>query len=90
MLTAYRLTGDAGYLDSARRAFAFYYQELDENGFTTAGALDTYCIDKESASPLLAAALALYNVTKESTYLEQAENIGWYLNTWMMHNTVSY
>ena len=90
MLTAYRLTGDAGYLDSARRAFAFYYQELDENGFTTAGALDTYCIDKESASPLLAAALALYNVTKESKYLEQAENIGWYLNTWMMHNTVSY
>ncbi len=90
LLTAFRLTGDRSYLDSARRAFAFYYQELDENGFTTAGALDTYCIDKESSSPLLAAALDLYRETGEAAYLEKSENIGWYLNTWMMHYSVSY
>ncbi len=90
LLTAYRLTGDGSYLDSAVRAFAFYYKELDENGFTTAGALDTYCIDKESSSPLLAAALALYRVTGENGYLEAAENIAWYLSTWMMHYTVDY
>jgi len=90
LLTAYRLTGDASYLESARRGFDFYYRELDERGFTTAGALDTYCIDKESSSPLLAAALALYRQTKENAYLEKAENVAWYLSTWMMHYKVHY
>lgn len=90
MLAAYRHTDDEKYLDSAKRAFAFYYRELEENGFTTAGALDTYSIDKESSSPLLRCCLKLHETTGDSFYVRAAEKIGWYLCTWMMHFTVNY
>jgi len=90
LLTAYRITGEERYLMGAERAFAFYYQELEEYGFTTAGALDTYSIDKESASPLLRVALRLQQVTGKAEYVTAAEKIGWYLTTWMMHFTVEY
>lgn len=90
LLTAYRITGKERYLSSAERAFSFYYRELEEYGFTTAGALDTYSIDKESASPLLRVALRLHEITGKKSYVSAAEKIGWYLTTWMMHFTVEY
>jgi len=90
VLKAYRRTGDKKYLDSAVRAFEFYYGELDREGFTTAGALDTYSIDKESSSPLLRDALELYDITGDKKYVKCAEAIGWYLSTWMMHYTIKY
>lgn len=90
MVDAYRVSGEAKYLVSAVQAFDFYYGSLARDGFTTAGALDTYCIDKESASPLLRDALELYAVTAEKKYLEAAEKVAWYLCTWMMHFTVHY
>lgn len=90
LITAYRKTKDQKYLDGAVRAFDYYYSALERDGFTTAGALDTYCIDKESSSPLLRDALALYEVTKDTRYVRAAEKIAWYLCTWMMHFTVRY
>ena len=90
LLVAYKKTGDQKYIRSATRAFDFYYDELRQNGFTTAGALDTYSIDKESSSPLLRAALALHEITKDASYVAKAEKIAWYLCTWMMHYTVDY
>ncbi|MBQ4322729.1 MAG: hypothetical protein IJC19_02180, partial [Clostridia bacterium] len=90
LLTAYQETEDAKYLHAARRAFDFYYAELEREGFTTAGALDTYSIDKESASPLLRSALKLFEVTKDRSYVTKSEKIAWYLCTWMMHFTVNY
>ena len=90
LVNAYKRTNDRKYLDSAIRAFDFYYEELEREGFTTAGALDTYSIDKESASPLLRDALALYEATENKDYVTKAEKIAWYLCTWMMHFTVEY
>ena len=90
LLSAYRHTGDKRYLDSAARAFWCYFGELEEKGFTTAGALDTYSIDKESASPLLRVCMKLHQVTGEDRYVTAGEKIGWYLATWMMHFTVKY
>lgn len=90
LITAYRLTKEEKYFDGAVRAFDFYYSALERDGFTTAGALDTYCIDKESSSPLLRDALALYDVTVDKKYIAAAEKIAWYLCTWMMHFTVKY
>ena len=90
ILTAYQKTGESKYLDAAIRAFDFYYAELEREGFTTAGALDTYSIDKESSSPLLRDALLLYDITGERHYVEKAEKIAWYLCTWMMHYTIDY
>ncbi len=90
LVNAYKRTQDRKYLDSAIRAFDFYYDELEQEGFTTAGALDTYSIDKESSSPLLRDALALYEITGDKAYVGKAEKIAWYLCTWMMHFTVEY
>jgi uncharacterized protein YyaL (SSP411 family) len=90
LLRAYQHTKEEKYLQSAVKAFDFYYRELDEMGFTTAGALDTYSIDKESASPLLRCCMKLQEVTGDDKYIACGEKIGWYLTTWMMHYTVQY
>ena len=90
ILKAYERTGRAEYLQSAVRAFDFYYKELEREGFTTAGALDTYSIDKESSSPLLRSALALFDITKDKKYISRAEKAAWYISTWMMHYTIKY
>ncbi|MBQ6614255.1 MAG: hypothetical protein IIX18_02935 [Clostridia bacterium] len=90
IIKAYKRTNDKKYFDAAVKAFDFYYAELEREGFTTAGALDTYSIDKESSSPLLRIALALYDVTGDRKYVEKSEKIAWYLCTWMMHFTVDY
>ena len=90
LITAYRTVKEPKYLAGAARAFDFYYAALERDGFTTAGALDTYCIDKESASPLLRAALALFDEMGDKKYIAKAEKIAWYLCTWMMHFTVQY
>jgi hypothetical protein len=90
LVTAYRATHKAVYLDGAERAFAFYAGEFAKNGFTTAGALDTHCIDKESATPLLKAALDLYELTGKEIYLQAAEDVSYYLASWQWHYTVPY
>ena len=90
LVTAYRATHKAAYLEGAERAFAFYIGEFVRTGFTTAGALDTYCIDKESATPLLKAALELHDVTGKAQYLKWAEDVSYYLATWQWHYSVPY
>lgn len=90
LISAYLHTKDQRYLDSAAKAFWFYFDELEEKGFTTAGALDTYSIDKESASPLLRVCMKLHKATGDDRYVAAGEMIGWYLSTWMMHFSVDY
>ena len=90
LVTAFRLTRDKKYLTGAERAFAYYFGEFKRDGFTTAGALDTHCIDKESATPLLKAALELHDVTGRDEYLRWAEDVSYYIATWQWHYTVPY
>ncbi len=90
LLTAYRLTHKAPYLAAAEKAFAFYIGEFLRTGFTTAGALDTDCIDKESATPLLKAALELYEITGKENYVTWAEDVSYYLASWQWHYSVPF
>ena len=85
MIRAFKATGNNEYLASARRAYDFYFDEFARNGFTSAGALDTWCIDKESSLPVLRSALMLFEVTGDSSYLAKAERTSWYLSTWLWH-----
>jgi hypothetical protein len=85
-----RRTGRADYLWAACRSYAYYHGELARQGFTTAGALDIYCVDKESALPLLKAGLTLYDVTGESEYLAMARDAAAYLATWQWHYSRPY
>lgn len=90
MMDAYEVSGDKKYLDSALRALDFYLAEFNKGGCTTAGALDSNCIDKESGAPILRAAVRAYEITKEKKYLEAAEQVAYYLASWQWHYTVHY
>jgi hypothetical protein len=81
LLEAYRRT---------RRGFIFDVSGLLRDGFTTAGALDTHCIDKESAIPVLNAGLQLFELTNERRYLDQAEHAAYYLASWQYHHRVAF
>lgn len=81
-------TGEDSWLEAARVACRFY-RDRDLANFTcTAGALDTYCIDKETSGPLLAAGLALYEVDRSQEWLDCAKMAGWYFCSWMFHHDI--
>lgn len=83
-------SGRREYLAAAKRAFAYYFDEYMTYGYTTAGALDTCCVDKESAIPLLRTALALYHATGQEDYVKAAEDVSYYLASWQYHYNVSF
>ena len=85
MAEAAKRTGDKSYLKSAKAAFSYYFGQYKEKGYTTAGALDTWCIDKESSITLLQGGLMLYDATGDFSYVEAAEQSAYYLSTWMWH-----
>lgn len=85
MIRLYEKSGEEKYLTAALKAFRYYRQELLTNGYTAAGALDTFCVDKESSIPLFKSALALYELTKEPSYLADAVTAAEYLSTWQWH-----
>lgn len=78
------------FLNAARAGFSYYYKEFEKYGYTTAGALDTCCVDKESAIPLLRCALELFEITGEREYLEAAKQVSSYLASWQYHYNVQY
>ena len=90
LFDAYETTGEEKYKEGALRSFKFYNDEFQKNGFTTAGALDSYCIDKESAAPLLRAALKAYHITGDKKYIDDAVDIAYYLNTWMWFYSIDF
>jgi hypothetical protein len=90
MLEAFRRSGDSSYLASAIKAYRFYLNELYTDGYTTAGALDTWCIDRESAAPLLRTALMLYDITGQQAHVDEAVDISYYLSTWLWHYEGKY
>jgi len=90
LFVAWQETGDEKYLEGALRSFNFYNDQFQKNGFTTAGALDSYCIDKESAAPLLRAALMAYHATGDRKYVDDAVDIAYYLNTWFWYYSIDF
>jgi hypothetical protein len=90
MLKAYRVTKDARYLATARRAFRAYVDRDLSHLDCWGSALDADTIDRESGPPLLLAALDLYEITGEKQYLRDAELAGYYLATWQWHYSVQF
>ncbi len=87
---AYQMTGNDAYLATAKRAYRAYAEDDLARWQCTAGALDTDCIDKETAFGLLLPGLELYAITGEHYYLEQAEQAACYLASWQWHYNLSY
>lgn len=90
LFDAYLLSKEQKYLQAAEKALTFYLGEFTRNGYTTAGALDSNCIDKESAAPLLRAAIRAFEITGKQQYLEQAVDVAYYLATWQWHYSVVF
>jgi hypothetical protein len=85
MVEAFRRSRDSSYLLSALKSYNYYISELKNDGYSTAGALDTWCIDKESSIPLLRSALMLYETTGDTAYIDDAITVSYYLSTWLWH-----
>ncbi len=90
LCAGWKESGREDFLHAAERAFAGYFGEFMTYGYTTAGALDTCCVDKESAIPLLRTALALYHATGKGDYLKAAEEVSYYLASWQYHYNVVF
>lgn len=90
VLQFYRATGEEKYLRAGERSFDFYYKEYLSRNVAAGGALDTYCIDKESAGPVLRSALMLARITNNGAYLEKAKKIACYLQTWMFYYDIPF
>ena len=90
LFDAYEVTGDKKYLDTALKGLDFYLGEFNKGGCTTAGALDSNCIDKESGAPVLRAAMKAYEVTGQQKYLDASIELAYYLATWQYHYSVQF
>jgi len=81
----YRLTGEQRYIVMAEKAMKFYVERDVDNFCCTAGALDTSCVDKETAAPIIIGAILLYELTKNEIYLEYGKKAAYYFSSWMFH-----
>ena len=89
-LVAYKHFKSEVYFKRGKEAFDFYYDNFLANSIAGGGALDTYCIDKESAGPVLRSALLLYELTGDAQYIEKAKQTAYYLMTWTYHHDVPF
>jgi hypothetical protein len=88
MAKAYQLTGNMKYLETAEKAFQFYaIRDLDTMA-CHAGALDTDCIDCETAYAMLYSAIRLYEITNAEYYLQSAVKASKFIVTWVFHYDV--
>lgn len=86
LVSLWRATNEERWLAAAKTACRFY-RDRDLAAFEcTAGALDTFCIDKESSEPLLRGSLALYETDQSEEWLNCAKMAGWYFCSWMFHH----
>lgn len=90
LIEAWKRTKKQSYWWAAEKAFYRYFDEFQQQGFTTAGALDIFSIDKESAIPLFQAAMSFYSVDKNSKWLDVAVKCAWYLSTWQYSHTCHF
>ncbi len=90
LIQCYRLTKEARYLETAERAMRYYMTRDLDRFVCTAGALDTCCVDKETAFPFIAAGVMLYEVTENPAYLLDAQKAAYYFTSWMFHYNPYY
>lgn len=83
LLEMYCFTNDKKYLLPAKRAFLFYDERDLQDFRCMAGALDTDCIDKETAGPMLLSALLLYNIEEDKRWLDAALRAASYFVSWL-------
>ncbi|MCL2363730.1 MAG: hypothetical protein FWC71_03600 [Defluviitaleaceae bacterium] len=79
LIKAHQITSNPAYLSCATDMYIYYVERDLYRMECTAGALDTHCIDKETAWPLLKCGLDLYHLTKNPRFLEDAQYAAYYI-----------
>ncbi|MBO5670611.1 MAG: hypothetical protein J6S41_03595, partial [Clostridia bacterium] len=90
LVKLYSMTKEEKYLALAETSMRFYMERDLEKFVCTAGALDTCCVDKETAFPFIVSGVMLYEVTQNKTYLDYAEMAAYYFTSWMFHYDPAY
>lgn len=90
LIEGFKRTKEHKYKEAAEAGMLYYLKELENFGFTTAGALDIFSIDKESGIPLLKGSMAMYEITGEKKWLDAAIDSAWYLSTWQYTHTMKF
>ena len=85
LVKVYEVTSEEKYLSLAKRAMRFYMERDLDKFVCTAGALDTCCVDKETAFPFIVSGILLYQATNDAQYLEYAKKAAYYFTSWMFH-----
>ena len=84
LVSLYQITGNKTYLKSARKAGDFIWQNGQKNGFFIGGTIDNpNVLDKEACAISLKAYLALYEETKNYSWLKRAQTAGDFAETWI-------
>ena len=90
LMATYEVLGDKKYLELAECSMRFYMERELNNFVSTAGALDTCCVDKETSFPFIVSGILLYENTKKEIYLEYAKKAAYYFTSWMFHYNPRY
>ena len=90
LVDGYRILGNERYLEYAIKSLDFYMKRDLDQFLCTAGAIDCTCVDKETAGPIIIAALDIYEITGDKKYLEYAEKASYYFASWMYTYDVHY
>ncbi len=82
---AYRFFGNEKYLKIARDGAEYFYKNYLARGYTTGGPGEILqCVDSESAFGLLESYVVLYDVTKDSKWLQYAREAAHYCSSWVV------
>lgn len=88
---AYDYFGIPRYLDVARRACDFYYENFTLNGYTTGGPGEILsCPDSESAFAMLESCIALYETEKDEKWLKYAVDAANQAASWVVTYTYEF
>lgn len=85
LIKVYEVTKEEKYLALAEKAMKLYMERDLDKFVSTAGALDTCCVDKETSFPFIVSGILLYENTKDELYLEYAKKAAYYFTSWMFH-----
>ncbi len=85
LIKIYEVTKEEKYLALAERSLKFYMERDLDRFVSTAGALDTCCVDKETSFPFIVSGIMLYEHTQNKRYLEYAKKAAYYFTSWMFH-----
>ena len=91
LVKSWEYFGDERYLETAKKAGEFYYQNFVARGVTSGGPGEILCApDQESAYGLLESYVVLYEATKEEKWLTYARDSANLFSSWVFSYTYEW